>query len=78
MLTVELNQGQDRVEIYVDEEGARVLQHLLDVLRRRGGHDHLMTPSWAGTELTEVARGQGTKLMHHLLLVFRGAPQEGS
>ncbi|HEY2930855.1 MAG TPA: Imm32 family immunity protein [Acidobacteriota bacterium] len=29
-----------------------------------GGHDHLMTPAWAGHELTEERQGDNTKLVN--------------
>lgn len=71
MLTVELNKEEDRVEIYFDEEGLHALERAINTLKRRGGHDHLMTPSWAGTELTEDKQGRETTLVNHLVLVSR-------
>ena len=71
MLTVELNEREQRVEIYIDDEGAKVLSRALETVVRTKGHDHLMTPSWSGTELNESPQGQQTILMNHLLLVYR-------
>jgi hypothetical protein len=71
MLTVELNELEQRVEIYVDDEGAKVLGRALEAVLRTQGHDHLMTPSWSGTELSEQQQGKETTLMNHLLLVYR-------
>jgi hypothetical protein len=31
-------------------------------------HDHLMTPSWGGTELTEEPQGQDTKIIHSVVV----------
>lgn len=72
MLTVEINAKEKRVEMYLDKEGLRILRQSLDMLQQQG-HDHLMTPSWAGTELTESSQGHDTELMNHLLLVYRDA-----
>lgn len=76
MLTVEVNDPEQRVEIYFDDEGLRVLRRSLEILAQRGGHDHLMTPSWAGTELSEQKQGTGTSLINHVLLVYRGNTTE--
>jgi predicted transcriptional regulator len=70
MFTVEINQQEERVEIYLDKEGMKKLRHSLDMLERQG-HDNLMTPSWAGTELTEEAQGSKTSLINHLLIVLK-------
>ncbi|MFQ3582060.1 MAG: Imm32 family immunity protein [Chloracidobacterium sp.] len=39
-------------------------------LRRKQDHEHLMTPSWGGNELTEVKQGGAEYgLINHLHLV---------
>ena len=69
MLTVELDPDQDAVTISFDEDGLDLLVKRLEMLRKGSGHDHLMTASWAGTELDENPVGSGTMLKHHLRLV---------
>lgn len=72
MLTVEINAQEQRVELYFDEVGIEVLSKALERLRlQKQGHDHLMTPAWSGSELTDVAQGENTSLVNHLLLVLR-------
>ena len=71
MLTVEINREEHRVEIYLDNEGLRTLQKSIEYRRKHGGHEHLMTPSWAGNELSEMAQGKVTEIVNHLLIVFR-------
>ncbi|WP_376797420.1 Imm32 family immunity protein [Thermogemmatispora sp.] len=73
ILTVEYN-AKGFVEIYMDEEGRRLL---IDSLRRlraqesKGDHDHLMTPSWAGNELTEEKQGDAdNELIHQLNIIL--------
>ncbi|MEZ5901314.1 MAG: Imm32 family immunity protein [Hyphomicrobiaceae bacterium] len=70
-LTVEHEVGDDgEVAICFDEEGLDFLLSKLNTLRSPVGHLHLMTPSWAGNELTEDKFG-GEKyvLVHSLRLV---------
>ncbi|MEI6202181.1 MAG: Imm32 family immunity protein [Enhydrobacter sp.] len=73
MLTVEFNEQGECIEIYFDDDGLHALELAISRLRRRGGHDHLMTPALAGTELSEKLQGSGNRLMNHLVLVKVGA-----
>lgn len=68
MLTVEINPKDALVEIHCDTVGLETLRYLLDVLKQHGGHVHLKTPAWGGHELTEVAQGDDTVLVHHLAI----------
>jgi hypothetical protein len=70
LLTVELNREGECVEIFCDREGFEVLQRALDGLRRKGDHVHLMTPSWAGNELTEDKQIESNELVHHLRITM--------
>jgi hypothetical protein len=71
ILTVELNRAKESVEIYCDKEGLELLRRRLEVLSERGGHEHLMTPSWAGTELTEELQRAGNTLINHLEIMVK-------
>ena len=74
ILTVELKKQTDgapeEVAICFDQQG---LEHLVSKLQRLSGkkdHSHLMTPSWAGNDLTEAKQGDETyEMIHHLRLV---------
>ena len=70
-LTVELEVGANpEVAICFDAEGLAFLIKRLEALLVRVDHDHLMTPSWAGNELTEDAKGgERYQLIHSLRLV---------
>jgi hypothetical protein len=77
MLTVEIRDaemagaGKAEVEVFFDAEGLAVLLRQLQHLQKTGtGHVHLMTPSWAGTELDEKTFGSGTQLINHLRLTM--------
>ncbi len=76
LLTIEYkNEGKDvsqgEIEIYCDQKGLDNLIEKLQSLKLNGGHEHFMTPSWAGTELTEEKQGENTTLLHHLCVMLR-------
>ncbi len=66
LLTVEYN-PDGIVEVFMDEEGREALLFYLKRLST-GNHDHLMTPSWAGTELTEDPQNPKNKLINKVNL----------
>ena len=71
-LTVE-NKGAGVVDIYMDEEGRKLLIDSLQRLQRTGSradHDHLMTPAWSGTELSEEKHNQDSELVHQLNIIL--------
>jgi CYTH domain-containing protein len=73
MFTVELNKPEERVEIYLDGHGLSMLIRSLErLLQSEKEHEHFMTPSWAGNELTEEKQGLNTHLVNHLLIVKKG------
>ncbi len=58
------------VAIYLDEEGLEALEKQLAFLKKEPDHVHLMTPSWAGDELTEEKLGDDKcVLINHLRIV---------
>jgi len=72
LLTVEYHPAGE-VEIYCDKEGLERLLRELAIVQKNGGHTHLMTPSWAGNELTEEQQGERTQLINHVLIVLKPA-----
>ena len=73
LLTVEWNNREESVEIYCDRDGLELLVERLGKLAKStkaDNHDHLMTPSWAGTELTEEKQGNGNMLVNHLRITL--------
>lgn len=74
VLTVELRDGgkpgSAEVALCLDDEGLEVLVRKLERLRGRREHDHLMTPAWAGSELTDNKQGGPEfELVNHLRIV---------
>lgn len=71
LFTVEYNSKAEDVEIYCDRQGLELIIKKLNVLANKGGHVHLMTPSWAGNELTEARQGVDTILINHLRVTLK-------
>lgn len=76
LLTVEIKDtdkpNEAEAAICCDDEGLDLLVDKLVRLRGRQGHEHLMTPSWAGNELTESKQGGDEyELINHLRIVKR-------
>lgn len=58
------------VAICLDEESIELLEKQLAFLKKEPDHVHLMTPSWAGDELTEEKQGDHKwVLVNHLRIV---------
>ncbi|MFN8598016.1 MAG: Imm32 family immunity protein [Anaerolineae bacterium] len=76
LLTVEHNKREDSIEVFMDKEGLDFLSKRLETLRKHGGHEHLMTPTWAGNELTEDKQGKNNDLIHHLRLILQPIANE--
>jgi len=71
ILTVEKEKSPDaEVCICFDNEGLELLIRKLTYLSSHSGHLHLMTPGWAGNELTEEPqRGSNFEIVNSLRLV---------
>lgn len=70
VLSIEYQTAQQELAIVCDSEGLDSLIAHLQVLKRDGGHIHLMTPSWAGDELTEEKHMPDSDLINHLRVVL--------
>lgn len=64
MLTFELTQDNKEIEIHGDEEGLSELIEIVSRVVKSSGHDHLMTPAWGGSELTQDKQGQTNTLVN--------------
>ncbi len=64
LLTFELADDDEELEIHCDEEGLRRLIAACSRVLETRAHDHLMTPSWGGTELSEERQGRGNRLLN--------------
>jgi immunity protein 32 of polymorphic toxin system len=60
--------GDGELEIHGNAEGLRSLIKSLTRVLETGQHDHLMTPSWGGTELSEEPQKVGSKLVNKVTI----------
>lgn len=67
-LTFEWNEKQDMLEIHGNSKGLEELAKVLNKLANTPGidHDHLMTQTWGGEELSEDQMSPDTKLINHV------------
>lgn len=74
ILTVELDQRGELIELHLNKPGAEYLKNLLVRLieENQDEHLHLMTPNWGGDELSEAQQnsGENMKLMNHLKIMY--------
>jgi hypothetical protein len=71
LLTVEQTDS-DVLHIHLNAEGAAELINILKQLSSSpvDTHEHLATPNWGGTELTESLQSDKSRLIHQLNLHF--------
>jgi len=67
MITAELNEKLDAIELHLDPAGIENLVTQLVALKACDSHIHFMTPSWGGKELGEAPHGSN-RLMNHLII----------
>ncbi len=67
MITAELNEKLDAIELHLDTAGIESLIAQLEDLKAYDSHIHLMTPAWGGEELSEASHGSN-RLMNHLIV----------
>ncbi len=70
-LSFAIDADGDQVFIHADAAGLDQLIGTLTQIRRKLDdnecpHDHLMTDTWAGSELTERTLDDGSHLVHHV------------
>jgi len=72
MLTFELSPDKEILEIHCDKQGLEdliyYLQKLLNSKSEPPRHDHLMTPSWSGYELSEEKKIADNKLLNKVTI----------
>ncbi|WP_434111824.1 Imm32 family immunity protein [Methylocaldum sp. GT1TLB] len=68
MLTFELADNGERLEVHGDREGLRRLAEILTSLadEKRPDHAHLMTEDWGGSGLSNDIQGLNNTLLHHV------------
>jgi len=72
ILTFELVQTGDALDIHANKKGLAELIRVCQRLYEHGGHEHMMTPSWGGTELTEQPQGESHRPLNKVTLRLWG------
>lgn len=72
MLTFEYDEKTKTIEIFIDNIGRDRLIGILKKINIPGDHDHLMTPSWSGDELSEDLNNNKNIVIH---MVTIGIPK---
>lgn len=72
MLTFELNDTNEQIEIHGDKEGILKLAKILTdmAVKNESEHCHLMTKDWGGAELSNDKQGLDNDLYHHVKVFF--------
>jgi hypothetical protein len=73
LLTFELAEEMDAIEIHVNQQGLQdLIDRLLKLKKSLNGssseHEHLMTPNWGGAELTEEKQGKDSTLINKVTI----------
>ena len=64
VLTFEISNDYQEIEIHGNVEGLTRLMNVIRGVIENQTHEHLMTPSWSGNELTEEIQGENTKIIN--------------
>ncbi|MCK6439636.1 MAG: immunity protein 32 [Planctomycetes bacterium] len=70
ILTFELSDDGDELHVFGNQEGLEELLHSINSVLKSRDHDHLMTPEWAGQELTSEPMLGGGTLLNHVKIHF--------
>jgi hypothetical protein len=74
VLTIELDQLGEMVELHLNKAGAEYLKNILDRLisNNQNEHLHLMTPDWGGSELSSNQQNLSAdvELLHQLKIMY--------
>ena len=67
IVTFELNNEKDCIEIHGNSEGLKYLADIITKLSNKNNdNEHLMTESWGGNELSEKKIGINNDLINHV------------
>lgn len=65
LLSFELSKNKDELDIHLNEEGlSRLIELLLRFKKHGYQHEHMMTPSWGGNELSEEQQALDSSLLN--------------
>ena len=68
LLSFELSQDGDELDIHCDEHGLSKLKYILSQLENGEQHVHLMTANWGGSELTQESQSEDSQLLYKVTI----------
>ena len=79
MLTLEITEDSDVVELHGDSDGLLALAELLKSLATSNSpdHIHLLSDVWGGSTLTSQAQSERGTVVHHVKIMFWPAAKNG-
>ena len=69
LLTFEINDKQESIEIHANALGIHVLIEQLQKALKTSDHQHLMTDEWGGQELSSEKQGFANRFVHHIKII---------
>lgn len=70
LLSFELRDSGEEIEIHCNEEGLDALIHYLEIVKHHKTHEHLFSDEWGGNELTSEVQGAGNKLVNKVTIRY--------
>jgi hypothetical protein len=68
LLSFELSKDGDELNVHCDDAGLAKLLSVLSKLEEKAQHEHLMTPSWGGSELSEEPQAADSQLLNKVTI----------
>ncbi len=69
VLSFELSLDTKELHIVADEKGIEVLMREISFVAKNKDHNHLMTPEWAGSELTSKQQIEGAEIINKVTII---------
>jgi len=69
MLTFEFNRANQCLEVFFDQEGAKVLSYYAACAVANKDHYHLKTEEWGGSELSSEQQDALAELVNHVKFI---------
>lgn len=68
LLSFELSKDSNELDVHCDDAGLEKLLSILSQLKGKMKHEHLMTPSWGGSELSEALQAEDSQLLNKVTI----------
>ena len=68
LLSFEISKDGDELNIHCDDAGLENLRSIISQIKGKVSHEHLMTPSWGGNELSEDPQSEDSHLLNKVTI----------